>query len=306
MDLHEIESAISTVTGKPFHIEKQSYVGGGDINTAMKISGANQAQAGQGQADQDYFLKLNSAQLLGMFEAEAAGLSEMAGVGAIRVPVPVCTGVAGSQAFIVMEYLQMGGRGSMCAFAEQLAQMHRHRRDQSGPAQYGWHRENTIGSTPQINDWTQDWIRFWSEQRLGYQLELAASRGIGSTAINKGESLRERLAEFFTDYQPEPSLLHGDLWSGNYGFVSSGEAVIFDPATYFGDREADLAMTELFGGFGGEFYAGYNASWPLDVGYSVRKQLYNVYHILNHFNMFGGGYGAQAESMMGRLLAELG
>ena len=298
MNLHEIESAISTATGNTFRIDKQSHVGGGDINTAIKISGTNQGQAGQ-----DYFLKLNNAQLLGMFEAEAAGLSDMAATGAIRVPKPVCTGIAGSQAFVVMEHLDIGGRGSMSTFGEQLAQMHRCTCDQFGPKQYGWHRDNTIGSTPQINDWTQDWVSFWAEHRLGYQIDLAAKRGIGSSAIQKGENLRERLGDFFSGYEPEVSLLHGDLWSGNYGFVSDGEAVIFDPATYYGDREADLAMTELFGGFGGEFYAGYNASWPLDAGYSVRKLLYNVYHILNHFNMFGGGYGAQAESMMGQLLA---
>lgn len=290
MDFHEVESVISTTTGKAFHIDKQSHVGGGDINTAMKLSGTNK----------DYFLKLNSASLLDMFEAEAAGLSDLASAGAIRVPEPVCTGISGSQAFIVMEYLDLGGRGAMSSFGEQLAQMHRHTKDQ-----FGWHRDNTIGSTPQINDWKDNWINFWSEHRLGYQLELAAARGIGSAAIKTGEKLQERLGDYFQDYQPEASLLHGDLWSGNYGFLSNGEAVIFDPATYYGDREADMAMTELFGGFGGEFYAGYSASWPLDAGYKIRKTLYNAYHILNHFNMFGGGYGSQAESMMGRLLAEV-
>jgi len=290
MDFHEIESAISAATGKAFHIDKQNHVGGGDINTAMKISGSNK----------DYFLKLNSASLLDMFEAEAAGLSDLASAGAIRVPEPVCTGISGSQAFIVMEYLDLAGRGSMSTFGEQLAEMHRHASER-----YGWHRDNTIGSTPQHNDWNDDWINFWAEHRLGYQLELAATRGIGSSAIKTGEKLQARLGDFFTGYQPEPSLLHGDLWSGNYGFLSNGEAVIFDPATYYGDREADLAMTELFGGFGGKFYAGYNASWPLDEGYKIRKTLYNAYHILNHFNMFGGGYGSQAESMMARLLAEV-
>ena len=295
MNLHEIEAAISTATGKTFHIDKQSHVGGGDINTAMKISGASSNNVGK-----DYFLKLNSASLLGMFEAEAAGLSDLAAAGAIRVPESVCTGISGSQAFIVMECLDLAGRGSMLAFGEQLAQMHRHTKDQ-----FGWHRDNTIGSTPQINDWKDDWLSFWAEHRLGYQLELATTRGIGPSAIKTGEKLQARLEDFFPGYQPEPSLLHGDLWSGNYGFLSNGEAVIFDPATYYGDREADLAMTELFGGFGGEFYAGYNANWPLDEGYKIRKTLYNAYHILNHFNMFGGGYGSQAESMMGRLLAEV-
>jgi len=297
MDFHEIESAISAATGQAFHIDKQQHVGGGDINTAMKITGSGQA----------YFLKLNRAQLLDMFEAEAAGLQDLAKADAVRVPEPVCTGVTGSQAFIVIEYLDISGRsrGSMSTFGEQLAQMHRYSSDRFGPKQYGWHRDNTIGATPQINDWMDDWVSFWSEHRLGYQLELAARRGMGSSAIDKGQRLREKLAEFFQGYQPEASLLHGDLWSGNYGFIASGEAVIFDPATYYGDREADLAMTELFGGFGEQFYAAYNSRWPLDQGYAARKTLYNAYHILNHFNMFGGGYGSQAASMIERCLSEV-
>lgn len=297
MSDQEIEAAISEATGQSFRLDKQHHVGGGDINTAMKISGRV-----SGSGSRDYFLKLNRAQLLDMFEAEAAGLRDMMKAGAVRVPEPVCTGITGSQAFIVMEYLDLGGRsrGSLSTFGEQLAQMHRHTSDQ-----FGWHRDNTIGATPQINDWMDGWIEFWSEKRLGFQLELAASRGIGSSTISKGERVRENLAVLFADYQPEASLLHGDLWSGNYGFLSSGEAVIFDPATYYGDREADIAMTELFGGYGGEFYAAYNQSWPLDEGYAVRKNLYNSYHILNHYNLFGGGYGSQAESMLARLLSEV-
>lgn len=296
MDNQDIESAISAATSKAFVLDTQHHVGGGDINTAMKISGQQDGH------EQDYFLKLNSAHLLAMFEAEAAGLQEISEAGAVRVPKPICTGVSGSQAFIVIEYLDIGGRGrgSMAEFAEQLAQMHRHTREQ-----FGWHRDNTIGATPQVNHWMDDWIEFWAEQRLGYQLELAARHGIGSSAIKRGEKLCARLGDFFGSYQPQASLLHGDLWSGNYGFISTGEAVIFDPATYYGDREADIAMTELFGGFGGEFYSAYNASWKLDDGYPLRKTLYNSYHILNHFNMFGGGYGSQAEAMLGRLLAEV-
>ncbi|MDH5594042.1 MAG: fructosamine kinase family protein, partial [Gammaproteobacteria bacterium] len=114
----------------------------------------------------------------------------------------------------------------------------------------------------------------------------------------------ELLDGFFTDYNPVASLLHGDLWSGNYAFLKTGEPVIFDPATYYGDREADIAMTELFGGFSAEFYAEYNNCYPLDSGYKTRKTLYNLYHILNHMNMFGGGYRGQAESMINSLLAE--
>jgi fructosamine-3-kinase len=113
------------------------------------------------------------------------------------------------------------------------------------------------------------------------------------------------MPDLFADYQPMPSLLHGDLWSGNYAVTQAGEPIIFDPAVYYGDREADLAMTELFGGFSQRFYAAYNETWPLDSGYQLRKTFYNLYHILNHFNMFGGGYARQAERMIEQLLSDL-
>ena len=188
----------------------------------------------------------------------------------------------------------------MARFGEQLAQMHRYTADQ-----FGWHRDNTIGSTAQVNSWENDWLTFWREHRLGYQLTLAGRHGLGSRVLQKGERLQDNLQAFFDNHQPQASILHGDLWSGNYGISREGEPVIFDPAVYFGDREADLAMTELFGGFGSEFYAAYNATWPLDPGYPQRKTLYNLYHILNHYNLFGGGYGAQAEGMIDQLLADI-
>ena len=237
-----------------------------------------------------------------MFAAEAAGLEELAKAKAVRVPMPICFGASGSQAYIVLEHLALGGstRGVMSEFGEQLAQMHRYTNDQ-----FGWFRENTIGSTPQENTWSDNWIDFYADSRLMYQINMAADRGIGSATVDATHRIIDQLADFFVGYQPQASLLHGDLWSGNYGVLDSGEPVIFDPATYYGDREADLAMSELFGGFGREFYRAYDSAWPIDAGYSVRKTLYNLYHILNHFNMFGGGYGSQAGSMTRQLLAEI-
>ncbi len=292
MNWQDIETTISAATGQPFQLDQHSHVGGGDINTAIKISGSGR----------DYFLKFNRVQLLDMFEAEADGLRDLAAANAIRVPRAICTGVSDAQAYIVLEYLPMGGsgRGVMPTFGEQLARLHQHTSER-----FGWHRANTIGSTRQINTWCDDWLDFWAEHRLGFQLRLAQQHGLNARIIQQGEKLRAQLGAFFTGYQPDASILHGDLWSGNYGIAVTGEPVIFDPATYFGDREADLAMTELFGGFSGEFYAAYNAAWPLDAGYKVRKTFYNLYHILNHFNLFGGGYGSQAGSMIDRLLAEI-
>jgi fructosamine-3-kinase len=200
-----------------------------------------------------------------------------------------------------MEYLPFGGGRSATALGEQLSAMHQHTAEE-----FGFHVDNTIGSTPQNNAPDDDWVRFWQQRRLGDQLEIARRNGCGSRLIDGVERLIERVPLFFASYQPRPSILHGDLWSGNYSYTADGQPVIFDPATYYGDREADIAMTELFGGFGGEFYSAYNQSWPLDDGYRIRKTLYNLYHIINHFNLFGGGYLAQAESMTQRLLSETG
>jgi fructosamine-3-kinase len=159
-------------------------------------------------------------------------------------------------------------------------------------------------STPQLNAPGGDWVAFWRGRRLGYQLNLAAAKGHGRLAAG-GARLMEKLPAFFVGHTPAPSLLHGDLWSGNAAMTAGGEPVVFDPAVYYGDREADLAMTELFGGFPPPFYEAYRAEFPLDPGYGTRKHLYNLYHVLNHLNLFGGGYGAQAAGMIERLLAEV-
>ena len=289
MDLWEqIGRQISTVSGKAFEIQTKQGVSGGCINSAYRL---------KGWAGRNYFVKLNQADCLPMFEAEAEGLRELIQANAIKVPVPLCSGVAAGQAFLVLEDLAFGGAGSMADFGQQLAQLHRHTQEQ-----FGWRRNNTIGSTPQINTAESDWISFWREHRLGFQLQLALKKGAGRSLIKKGEKLLDSFDNLFRDYQPTASLLHGDLWSGNYAFTQTGETVIFDPAIYYGDREADIAMTELFGGFPAAFYDAYEEVWPLDAGYARRKTLYNLYHILNHFNMFGGGYGAQAEGMIDRLL----
>jgi len=181
-----------------------------------------------------------------------------------------------------------------------LAQLHR-----ISVPQFGWTRENWIGTTPQANAWTDGWVDFWREQRLGLQLRLAADNGYGGALQRDGEILLENLPAFFADYHPVPSLLHGDLWGGNHAYLRDGTPVIFDPAVYFGDRECDLAMSELFGGFAPAFHAAYREAWPLDAGYSARKTLYNLYHILNHANLFGGGYAAQAARMTAQLLAHI-
>ena len=187
----------------------------------------------------------------------------------------------------------------MAALGQRLAGLHR-----SSAERFGWHRDNTIGATPQSNRWTASWIEFWRTQRLGFQLELAARNGYGGSLQRRGEQLLAQLDALLA-HDPAPSLLHGDLWGGNAAATPAGEPVLFDPACYYGDREADLAMTELFGGFAPAFYSAYRDTWQVDAGYAVRRDLYNLYHVLNHLNLFGGGYRAQAEGMIERLLSEV-
>ncbi|MHB1331905.1 MAG: fructosamine kinase family protein [Sulfuriferula sp.] len=286
-----VAQSIQATTGATFPIQRTTPIGGGCINAAWCIE-SNATR---------YFVKTNSAAKLAMFEAEAAGLTALAASHILRVPHPVTSGVTGDEAFLVLEWLDLNGHGSAAQLGQQLAALHR-----TTTPRFDFTTDNTIGDTPQRNPWTDNWIDFWRDQRLRFQLELAARNGVGGNLQTQGERLMGKLDGLFDGYQPQASLLHGDLWSGNYGYTQAGEPVIFDPAVYYGDREADIAMTELFGGFPADFYAAYRAAWPLDAGYAVRKNLYNLYHILNHANLFGGSYARQAEGMMMKLLAELG
>jgi fructosamine-3-kinase len=293
-DWLSISQQASNAAGIQLEPDSARSVGGGCINAAYVLAGQ------QDGSKRHYFIKTNSASRLDMFEAEAEGLHELLESHSLRVPKPLCSGVAGKDAFLLLEYVALKGSGSDAQFGAGLAAMHRTQSEQ-----FGWQRDNTIGATPQPNARAADWISFWAEQRLGTQLELAAQNGAGRSLRQQGENLQAALPAFFSNYQPAASLLHGDLWSGNYAFDEQGQAVIFDPAVYYGDRETDLAMTELFGGFSPAFYAAYNNAWPLDSGYATRKTLYNLYHILNHFNLFGGGYLSQAQGMIQRLLSEV-
>jgi len=249
------------------------------------------------------FVKLAAAPMQAMLEAEAQGLRELAAAEAVRVPQVLAVGAAGASAYLALEWIDFaaGTTATESRLGEQLARQH-HR----AAKQFGWHRDNTIGSTPQENAWADDWMAFFRERRLRFQLELAGNRGHRGRLQRRGAELLERLAGFFESYRPVPALLHGDLWGGNWAADERGSPVIFDPAVYYGDREADIAMTGLFGGFGAGFYAAYKAAWPLDAGAPPRVALYNLYHVLNHLNLFGGGYARQAETMIDRLLAELG
>ena len=247
-----------------------------------------------------YFVKTQAVSRLAMLEAEADGLRELLRAGAIRVPAPSVCASAGECAFLALEWLDFGGGGRDAALGAGLAQLHRITADR-----YGWRRDNTIGATPQDNTWSDDWATFFRDRRIARQLALAARKKPGGRLQRDGERLLAAIPLLLAGHARAASLLHGDLWFGNAARLASGEPVIYDPAVYFGDREADLAMAELFGGFDSDFHAAYRAAWPIDAGYPVRRTLYNLYHVLNHFNLFGGGYGDQAQTMIAQLLAEV-
>ncbi len=286
-----IAADLSRATGSSFSPAGAEPAGGGSINLAYRLDGSGQR----------FFVKLNSVARLAMFDAELAGLMELAAAKAVRVPAPICCGSDVFFSWIVLEHLELGhGSTGLAALGAQLALMHRRT-----ATTFGWNRDNTIGSTPQHNEWCSDWIVFLRERRIGFQLQLAHGEGYGGRLQSSGERLLAELDAFFAGYRPEASLLHGDLWGGNAAVLANGEPAIFDPAVYYGDREADLAMTELFGGFPQAFYRGYDDAWPLDPGYRVRKRLYNLYHLLNHLNLFGGSYLASAQAAIDGLLGEI-
>jgi fructosamine-3-kinase len=284
---NQIASHISQATGQPFQGDHRRPVGGGSINQACALI----------DGDRAYFVKTNQASQIAMFEAEALGLRQIAATQTIRVPQPICWGTVNGTAYIALEWLDLG-YGDHQAWEEMghnLAAMHQVTSDRG----FGWDQNNTIGSTPQPNPWSESWIEFWVEHRLGYQFRLAKRRG---GHFPNQDQLLAAVPEILAGHDPQPSLVHGDLWSGNAAVTVSGEPVILDPAVYFGDREVDIAMTQLFGSFPANFYSAYNDSFPLETGYQRRKILYNLYHILNHFNLFGGGYESQANQMIASLL----
>lgn len=284
-------TAICDATQRHFALHDATPIGGGSINEAYQLTGEDGTR---------YFLKLNDAQYLPMFVAEVEGLNTIAVTNTICVPHPIVQGISDKQSYLVLEYLELNSHGDEKLLGEQLAALHH-----CTGKNFGFARDNFIGTTTQVNGWKDSWIDFWREQRLGFQLRLAAQNGHNGQLQKLGEKLLDALPVFFAGYTPQPALLHGDLWSGNHAFLAGGSPTIFDPAIYYGDRECDLAMTELFGGYSTIFYAAYRAAYPLDAGYTVRRNLYNLYHLLNHANLFSGGYAQQAEQMMRRLLVEI-
>lgn len=243
--------------------------GGGGATTSVLLDKAT---------DTKYFLKAAQGGF-DMLRAEYEGIKALADTKTITVPEPIAYGKheKSNQGFALFEYLYFCGGGSQYELGVMLAKMHRTMSSQ----RFGFHTNNTIGATPQPNmPWKDNWVDFWDEHRLGHMLKLTGNAGLSSEKI---ERLRTKTRELLS-HNPPPSLLHGDLWGGNKGFCKKDGKVIpviFDPATYYGDRETDVAQTYLFGGYTSDFYKGYESEWPLPEGHEKRRVVYNLYHILN-------------------------
>ena len=263
-------------------------VTGGDINRCFRLQWGSRTG----------FVKINRRDCLAMFEAEARGLELIHQSNTLRAPNVFRHGQLDNFAYLVLEYIELGSAPDAETLALGLASMHR-----CQSSQFGLAFDNTIGTTHQVNRQRDDWVEFWREHRLGNQLELATANGLSASLIDAGRRLAEELPHWFQSYAPSASLLHGDLWSGNYASDEQGLPVVYDPAGYYGDHETDLAMMELFGHPGARFFDCYHDHFAIDADYPARRDLYNLYHVLNHANLFGGSYIAQAERMIGGLLA---
>jgi len=295
MNWNQIATQITEITGIQFQVKEHRSITGGCINQGVMIT----------DGQRRFFIKLNQRKYLDMFVSEAAGLQQLIETQTISLPHPICWGIAGERSYLVLEWIDFGS-GEPTVWREmgrKLARLHQwvpKLMDGKSPHQpFGWHRNNTIGLTPQLNPWTRDWSNFWIHSRIDYQLQMAQQRG---GYFPKAEQLLTLIPTLLRGHYPRPSLVHGDLWTGNWGIRCTGEPVIFDPAPYWGDREVDLAMTELFGRFPEPFYQGYDELFPMEKGYESRKVLYNLYHVLNHFNLFGGSYESQVNTMISQLI----
>lgn len=266
----------------------ESSVGGGCIADSRIIST---------ETGQKYFLKQGFSN--GMFLSEANGLRELDRAKAIRVPKVIDAG----EDYLIMEHIGQGPRkaGFFQEFGQQFARLH-----QFAGSEFGFYEDNFIGSTPQKNipsgEEARDWGKFYWNKRLMFQFRLAEENGYADKQLRRlFQSLENEYDKILEGSAEPPALLHGDLWGGNYMSDENGDPVLIDPAVYYGHREADLAMTKLFGGFTSEFYKAYHETYPLNEGLEKREPLYLLYHVLNHMNLFGAGYYSQSIRLLEKL-----
>ena len=297
---NSLAGALVDLFGTTVKIAQTDRLSGGDINKAYGLTLNN---------GKHIFMKANAKDNAAFFTAEAAGLQAIADTHTIATPRILCTGTDDGEdvgySFLLLEYIQSTGRRSDYweVLGQELADMHKAlvgRALRQAPHQYGFSQNNFIGARPQNNTWSDSWISFFRDFRLAPQFKSADSyfTPADRTKITK---LLDNLDRFLVE--PEyPSLLHGDLWAGNVMCDPEGKAMLIDPACYIGHREADLAMTQLFGGFPQAFYKAYTQAAPLQPGYEDRRDLYNLYQLLNHLNLFGPTYLEPVLSIVGEYI----
>jgi len=280
------------------HIE--SRLGESVLSTRSASGGSiNRAAVVELEQKGECFLKWNSSADPEMFVKEVRGLEVLTAAGTdLIIPEVLDQGVVGGTGYLLLEYIEEGSPGpaSAVAFGRSLARLHENRSDNG---RFGLDHDNYIGRLPQSNSWNDSWVDFFIGERMEPQLEMALDSGRLSGGITRSfKKMYRKLPEIFPD-EP-PALLHGDLWGGNYFFDAEGRAAVYDPAVYYGHREIEIAFTHLFGGFSSDFYRAYNEVWPLESGFSKRKDIYNLYPLLVHTNLFGGHYGSRVESIVRR------
>lgn len=273
MNEQRAEEIITSITGRRYNVMEVQQAHGGCISDAWHIK----------TLDDDFFLKVTILSKKGFFYTEVEGLKELSKCKSLSTPEVIGLHETDHECYILLEYLLLEphNTASHKKLGHGLAELHKITSDK-----FGFKESNYIGASPQINHRTDNWPDFYSNCRTLPQAYMTGNDKIESLA----EQLSERMITFFRDYTPAISLLHGDLWSGNTARTETNSPVIYDPAVYYGDRETDIAFTEFFGDFSPEFYSAYNETWPLHPGYQVRKHLYQLYHCLNHFNLFGNTY----------------
>ena len=292
--LHEVEQVVTDETSVNCQIVSSHPVSGGCIHETFRLDSADGRR---------FMIKMNRDATAQVFEAERAGLESLAAGSPVpRVPQVIAQGMFADActAFLIMQWVETGSRpgGFSERFARELAALHR----AATHERFGFEHDNFIGSTPQPNSWRNDWPKFWRENRLGYQFQLASANGYADAfSTKKIESFLQRVSELIGECAAEPpSLIHGDLWSGNYLVGERGEPVLIDPAVYYANREAEFGMAVLFGGFDRRFYEAYDEAFPFQDGYQERFEIYKLYHLLNHLNLFGSSYLAGCVSIVNR------
>ncbi|MBE0662350.1 MAG: fructosamine kinase family protein [Bacteroidales bacterium] len=285
--LSDIQQTINAITGTPTKVISLDAVSGGDINQAFRV----RTQSGL------YFLKYNDAvRFPGMFETEALGLKLLKRLNAPRVPKALAHGESENHSWLLLEFIEQGsyGKNFWDGFGLLLAQLHKNSNES-----FGLDHDNYIGSLPQSNKKHTTWNEFFIEERLEKQLEMARNKGLVDNNLMR--SFNRLFKEIPSIFPSEPpALVHGDLWSGNFMCDANGNPCIIDPAVYFGFREMDIAMSKLFSGFESHFYEAYHDAFPMAPGWQSRIEICNLYPLLVHVNLFGGGYLGSVKSVVTR------